>query len=48
LNPHRDLDFVFGKGLKNYTPDGNGKRTKDAYDEFGVRRFIALASGDVL
>ncbi len=37
------LTSYFGKDRKNYTPDRNGKRTKDAYDEFSVRQFIAFA-----
>jgi hypothetical protein len=37
------LSSYFGKNRYKYTPDRNGKRTKDAYDEFSVRRFIAFA-----
>ncbi|WP_160147642.1 MULTISPECIES: hypothetical protein [unclassified Arthrobacter] len=39
------MPSYFGKGRKDYTPDGNGKRTKDAYDEFSDRQFIAFTSG---
>ena len=43
MSPQRgDLDFVFWEGRKNYTLDGNGKRTKDAYAEFSVRQFVAF------
>lgn len=37
------LSSYFGKDRTKYTPDRNGKRTKDAYDEFSVRQFIAFA-----
>jgi hypothetical protein len=37
------LSSYFGKDRYKYTPSKNGTRTKDAYDEFGVRRFIAFA-----
>lgn len=41
------LTSDFGKDrykyTPDYTPDRNGKRTKDAYDEFNVRQFIAFA-----
>ncbi|MEV0700069.1 hypothetical protein AB0I53_19480 [Saccharopolyspora sp. NPDC050389] len=37
------LSSYFGKDRYKYTPDKNGKRTKDAYDEFNVRQFIAFA-----
>ncbi|WBB72675.1 hypothetical protein O7602_23670 [Micromonospora sp. WMMD1128] len=33
----------FGKDRHRYTPDRNGKRTKDAYDEFNIRQFVAFA-----
>ncbi|MUN62874.1 hypothetical protein GMA12_06920 [Kocuria sediminis] len=37
------LNSYFGKNRTKYTPDRKGKRTKDAYDEFSVRQFIAFA-----
>lgn len=37
------LSSYFGKDRRKYTPDRRGKRTKDAYDEFNVRQFIAFA-----
>ena len=37
------LSSYFGTDRSEYTPDKAGKRTKEAYDEFGVRQFIALA-----
>ena len=37
------LSSYFGKDRNKYTPDKTGKRTKDAYDEFSVRQFIAFA-----
>lgn len=37
------LSSYFGKDRYKYTPDRNGERTKDAYDEFSVRQFIAFA-----
>jgi hypothetical protein len=37
------LSSYFGKDRYKYTPDKKGKRTKDAYDEFNVRQFIAFA-----
>ena len=37
------LSSYFGKDRYKYTPDRKGKRTKDAYDEFSVRQFIAFA-----
>lgn len=37
------LSSYFGKDRTQYTPDRKGKRTKDAYDEFSVRQFIAFA-----
>lgn len=37
------LSSYFGKGRTKYTPDRSGKRTKDAYDEFSLRQFIAFA-----
>jgi len=37
------LTSYFGKDRSKYTPDRTGKRTKDAYDEFSVRQFIAFA-----
>lgn len=37
------LSSYFGKDRYKYTPDKKGKRTKDAYDEFSVRQFIAFA-----
>lgn len=37
------LTSYFGKDRYKYTPDRNGKRTKDAYEEFNVRQFIAFA-----
>jgi hypothetical protein len=37
------LSSYFGKDRTKYTPDRKGKRTKDAYDEFSVRQFIAFA-----
>jgi hypothetical protein len=37
------LSAYFGKDRYNFTPDKKGKRTKDAYNEFSVRRFIAFA-----
>lgn len=37
------LTSYFGKDRYKYTPDRNGKRTKDAYEEFDVRQFIAFA-----
>ncbi len=33
----------FGKDRYKYTPDRNGRRTKDAYDEFSIRQFVAFA-----
>ncbi|MGC4895449.1 hypothetical protein [Micromonospora sp. DT31] len=33
----------FGKNRSKYTPDRNGKRTKDAYNEFSIRQFVAFA-----
>lgn len=33
----------FKKDRSKFTPDRNGKRTNDAYDEFTVREFIAFA-----
>lgn len=37
------LTAYFGKNRTKYTPHPQGKRTKDAYDEFNVRQFIAFA-----
>lgn len=37
------LTSYFGKDRYKYTPDRNGKRTRDAYEEFNVRQFIAFA-----
>ncbi|GLH99920.1 hypothetical protein [Phytohabitans aurantiacus] len=37
------LNAYFGKDRYKYTPDRNGKRTKDAYDEFSIRQFTAFA-----
>lgn len=37
------LSSYFGRDRGKYTPDRKGKRTKAAYDEFNVRRFIAFA-----
>jgi hypothetical protein len=37
------LSSYFGKDRYKYTPDRKGNRTKDAYDEFSVRQFIAFA-----
>ncbi|HYF71838.1 MAG TPA: hypothetical protein VD864_03400, partial [Nocardioides sp.] len=37
------LGSYFGTERYKYTPDKKGKRTKDAYDEFSVRQFIAFA-----
>lgn len=37
------LTSYFGKQRYKYTPDRNGRRTKDVYDEFSVRQFIAFA-----
>jgi hypothetical protein len=37
------LRSYFGSDRYKYTPDKKGKRTKDAYDEFSVRQFIAFA-----
>ena len=37
------LSSYFGKGRSRYTPDRTGKRTKEAYDQFSVRQFIAFA-----
>ena len=37
------LNAYFGSDRYKYTPDRNGKRTNDAYDEFSVRQFIAFA-----
>lgn len=37
------LNSYFGKDRTKYTPDRKGERTKDAYDEFSVRQFIAFA-----
>jgi hypothetical protein len=37
------LTAYFGKDRYKYTPDRNGKRTNDAYEEFSVRQFIAFA-----
>jgi len=37
------LSSYFGKDRYKYTPDKKGNRTKDAYDEFSVRQFIAFA-----
>lgn len=33
----------FGTNRYKYTPDRNGRRTKDAYDEFSIRQFVAFA-----
>lgn len=37
------VNTYFGKDRYLYTPDKNGKRTSDAYDEFGVHEYIAFA-----
>lgn len=37
------LSSYFGKSRIDYTPDRRGRRTKDAYDQFSVRQFIAFA-----
>lgn len=37
------LSSYFGKDRSNYTPHPQGKRTKDAYEEFNIREFIAFA-----
>lgn len=37
------LTAYFGKDRRNYTPDRNGRRTTEAYDEFTIRQFIAFA-----
>lgn len=37
------LTAYLGKDRYRYTPDRNGKRTKEAYDEFSARQFIAFA-----
>lgn len=33
----------FGNHRNKYTPDRNGRRTKDAYNEFSIRQFVAFA-----
>ena len=37
------LTAYFGNDRYKYTPDRNGRRTKDAYDEFSIRQFVAFA-----
>ncbi|MCE6995406.1 hypothetical protein LZG04_11385 [Saccharothrix sp. S26] len=37
------LSAYFKKDRYKFTPDRKGRRTKDAYDEFTVRQFIAFA-----
>jgi hypothetical protein len=37
------LSSYFGKDRSKYTPHPQGKRTKDAYEEFNVREFVAFA-----
>lgn len=37
------LSAYFKKDRYKFTPDRKGKRTKDAYDEFTIRQFIAFA-----
>jgi hypothetical protein len=37
------LSSYFGKDRYKYTPSKGGTRTRDAYDEFGVRQFVAFA-----
>jgi hypothetical protein len=38
-----DPELVLREDRYKYTPDRKGNRTKDAYDEFSVRQFIAFA-----
>jgi hypothetical protein len=33
----------FGREPYKYTPDRNGRRTKDVYEEFSIRQFVAFA-----
>jgi hypothetical protein len=37
------LSAYFRKDRYKFTPDRKGKRTKDAYDEFSIRQYIAFA-----